>query len=326
MRTRTFVLSSIFLLASFNARGDDSWIADANGCKVWNPRPVPGETVSWSGACKDGYADGPGVMQWMREGTPLHRVEGAFTSGKPNGKMISVSPNGDRYEGDYLDGKRTGVGVITNAKGDRYEGAFVDGKREGAGELSLATGEHYKGNFSDGKPDGYGEMTWADGSTYKGQFVDGKPAEPEKIARKNYSIRESVIGSYIERDVVTGIQVPVDKTYAELTVGQKLRIKSLYEPMGENDEPPYPLDGLKRIMDAAAELGKKLDVRGLLSMAVTVNGEGHAMSVDVFKSPDPKLTKNMALVLMLEKYKPAVCKGMPCTMQFPFQMNYIFKP
>jgi hypothetical protein len=147
MRTRTFVLSSIFLLASFNARGDDSWIADANGCKVWNPRPVPGETVSWSGACKDGYADGPGVMQWMREGTPLHRVEGAFTSGKPNGKMISVSPNGDRYEGDYLDGKRTGVGVITNAKGDRYEGAFVDGKREGAGELSLATGEHYKGNF-----------------------------------------------------------------------------------------------------------------------------------------------------------------------------------
>jgi hypothetical protein len=169
-------------------------------------------------------------------------------------------------------------------------------------------------------------MTWADGSTYKGQFVDGKPAEPEKIARKNYSIRESVIGSYIERDVVTGIQVPVDKTYAELTVGQKLRIKSLYEPMGENDEPPYPLDGLKRIMDAAAELGKKLDVRGLLSMAVTVNGEGHAMSVDVFKSPDPKLTKNMALVLMLEKYKPAVCKGMPCTMQFPFQMNYIFKP
>lgn len=185
---------------------------------------------------------------------------------------------------------------------------------------------HYKGNFADQKPEGPGEMTWADGSTYKGQFVDGKPAEPEKIARKNYSIRESVIGSYIERDVVTGIQVPVDKTYAELTVGQKLRIKSLYEPMGENDEPPYPLDGLKRIMDAAAELGKKLDVRGLLSMAVTVNGEGHAMSVDVFKSPDPKLTKNMALVLMLEKYKPAVCKGMPCTMQFPFQMNYIFKP
>jgi hypothetical protein len=36
----------------------------------------------------------------------------------------------------------------------------------------------------------------------------------------------------------------------------------------------------------------------------------------------PKMTKAMASVLMLEKYKPAVCGGSPCQMQFPFRMNF----
>ena len=32
-----------------------AWSIDAaNGCKVWNARPRENETVTWSGACRDG--------------------------------------------------------------------------------------------------------------------------------------------------------------------------------------------------------------------------------------------------------------------------------
>lgn len=54
-------------------------------------------------------------------------------------------------------------------------------------------------------------------------------------------------------------------------------------------------------------------------MAATIDAHGNAIAVEVFKSPDPQMTKAMAGVLMLEKYKPAVCGGSPCQMQFPFR-------
>jgi hypothetical protein len=37
-----------------------TFVADPNnGCKVWNTHPLPDETVSWSGACVNGLAQGP---------------------------------------------------------------------------------------------------------------------------------------------------------------------------------------------------------------------------------------------------------------------------
>ena len=44
------------LLSGYSFAGD--WMADSKGCKVWNNNPIEGETVTWSGACKDGLAEG----------------------------------------------------------------------------------------------------------------------------------------------------------------------------------------------------------------------------------------------------------------------------
>ena len=38
------------------------WITDNHGCKVWDSLPSANESVSWSGPCKDGYADGKGTL------------------------------------------------------------------------------------------------------------------------------------------------------------------------------------------------------------------------------------------------------------------------
>jgi hypothetical protein len=51
------------------AHGEDStWIADANGCRVWDPNPKPNETVTWTGPCVDGFAEGQGIVQWFQDG------------------------------------------------------------------------------------------------------------------------------------------------------------------------------------------------------------------------------------------------------------------
>jgi MORN repeat len=98
------------VFAAFPAAAQDGpqapprWIADAKtGCKVWDPAPEQGESIRWSGACKDGFADGDGTLQW-------------FLHGKP----------GDRYEGGYAHGKRNGYGVVTFANGETVKGAWHD--------------------------------------------------------------------------------------------------------------------------------------------------------------------------------------------------------
>lgn len=68
-----------------------------------------------------------------------------------------------------------------------------------------------------------------------------------------------------------------------------------------------------------------MPVTGDLTLAVTVSGKGEPLSVDVIRSPDRQMTKLMAEVLLLEKYTPAVCKGVPCQMQYPFRMHFFVK-
>ena len=88
------------------------------------------------------------------------------------------------------------------------------------------------------------------------------------------------------------------------------------------DEPPYPIDGLKPVFEARREVQRKLLAEGELSMFVEVDPKGQATAVSVIKSPDPKLTQVVASVLMLTKYKPAVCRGQPCQMAYPLRTTF----
>ncbi len=113
-----FVIPHIFLLVALllsafgaSAAGDDdvAWIADSRGCKVANPFPQPGETIKWSGECKDGLADGNGVLDWFVNGKPFDRYEGTLKQGWAEGTGTLLREGG-RYVGDWKrslqDGKR----------------------------------------------------------------------------------------------------------------------------------------------------------------------------------------------------------------------------
>ena len=121
--------------------------------------------------------------------------------------------------------------------------------------------------------------------------------------------------------------VPPKKPYSQLTPEEKRLVKSQYYSMADADEPPYPVNGPQTIFEAIRDIQRKLGdsgtrVSGTLSVFVDVDYKGKATAIEVEESPDPQMTKAAAAVLMLQKYKPAVCKGSPCNMQFPFRIEF----
>lgn len=128
-------------------------------------------------------------------------------------------------------------------------------------------------------------------------------------------------GSRIRQNAVTGIRVPINKPYAELTAEQKARVRALYEHLDEADEPPYPLKGTKEILRAISNAQDVLHLQGDLSVFVEVNADGTPNAVGVMKSPDERMTNLVATALIHERYKPGLCKGTPCKMQFPLRIK-----
>lgn len=149
------------------------WISDAStGCKVFNPRPIANETISWSGDCVNGLAQGVGVLHWYVDGKPGGTNVGKLKDGKLEGRGVYKGADGDSYEGEYRDGKRNGQGVHTWADGGRYEGEFKNANFEGRGVIKGANGNSYEGEFKDGKPNGIG-VAVINGRTYSGFWVNG---------------------------------------------------------------------------------------------------------------------------------------------------------
>lgn len=132
-------------------------------------------------------------------------------------------------------------------------------------------------------------------------------------------------GTNFRRDVVKAGFIPLDKTYAELSPAQKAAVKAQYDNMKDADEPPFPEHGLLPLYQAVANLHEKLDFKykGVVSIYISIDSKGNATAVSVGKSPDPEVTQDVAQLLVMEKFKPAICNGAPCAQVFPFRAELI---
>lgn len=130
---------------------EDKFILDQNGCRIVNPVPRAEETVTWTGECKDGFADGTGVLQFYLSGIA-----------------------DEKYEGEMKQGYAEGQGTQTMVDGGRYEGQWSRSKQEGEGTFFAADGSIYKGNWKNGKPHGFGTYRTPEGRVMRGQWVDGQ--------------------------------------------------------------------------------------------------------------------------------------------------------
>lgn len=191
-----FAVTATLSLPVLAQPANPGWIADAKtGCRVANPKPIPSESISWSGACRSGMADGPGVLRWFVEGKLYDRKEGQFRAGRMNGQGKAsfggmtyaggwrdgvydgqgtfTWPNGDRYVGEFRDGELSGRGVLTSTDGNRYEGEWRHSMREGPGVEVYADGNRYEGEWRNDKPDGRGRATFGNGRIYDGSWSNG---------------------------------------------------------------------------------------------------------------------------------------------------------
>lgn len=127
-------------------------------------------------------------------------------------------------------------------------------------------------------------------------------------------------GSHIPRDILRS-SMPLDKTYRELSDEHKAMVRAEYEAMLPEDEPPFPLDGLGPLYDTLRKVSNKLDNRGDIAVVVTVDSNGEGVSARVLKAEDAQIGRYAAQVGMLTRFKPALCSGKPCTMDFVIRMS-----
>ena len=162
-------------------KGSACWmeVTGQAGCYVWNPNLQPDETVTWTGGCSMGRAQGQGKLKWVYDGgEKTSESTGSLTDGKMHGQGVTRYAEGDVLEGPYVDGKRHGQWVLRLADGGVREGPYVDGKPHGQWVLRLADGGVQEGPYVDGKKHGPWVERFADGGVQEGPYVDGKKHGP----------------------------------------------------------------------------------------------------------------------------------------------------
>jgi MORN repeat len=147
------LLAALLGLLSVNTFAEEGeWIKDQQGCKHFNPHPQPDEKLNWSGACKDGFADGKGQIKWDVAGKLAEEYDGEYLRGRPHGTGTMKShENGQVYTGDWVAGVPTGDGKLVLPDGTTYVGQFLNWRFEGIGELTSPNGKSVYGEWVNGE-------------------------------------------------------------------------------------------------------------------------------------------------------------------------------
>ena len=148
-------------------KGAECWkeLTGQTGCYVWDNYLITDQTVTWTGTCSGGRAQGEGTLKWVWEdGEKTSESTGSLTDGKRHGQWVNRFADGLVDEGPYVDGKRHGRWVILDVDGDVGEGPYVDGKKHGQWLLRLASGDVEEGPYVDGKRHGQWVWRFADGT------------------------------------------------------------------------------------------------------------------------------------------------------------------
>ena len=315
-----------------------------------SPSPV-GDAVSWSGACKDGYADGKGVLEWRvlkeakrklegslvrgevtGEGTLTYRdgsYVGTFRQGLPHGAGFFKHTNGDgMYEGGVVNGVREGVGEHIAPDRSTYAGEWKAGKRHGHGQAVFALGGSYEGQWANDRFHGQGKITYAgSGRVASGEFragyLAGTMPSQAGLSEERFSIRDArPIGSMLSMERVIGT-VPPDASWEALTEAQKNVVREDYLGLAPGDEPPYPLKGTRAMHTAIANVYKKFtDYEGELTLHALIGKDGVPKNATMIGSPHPELTRYVGMIAMMQRFKPGICDGTPCELIYPVRFRF----
>jgi len=135
----------------------------------------------------------------------------------------------------------------------------------------------------------------------------------------------STTGTILHRDLVWNSKIPLNKTYDQFSEQEKVELGALYEKMPPGDEPPFPAGGMRPVFNSIRKGQQIVRARGQINMVVTVSPDGKALAVadngGVGGANAMEMTQFAQSVLLMTKFKPAVCAGKPCQSEFPFILD-----
>ena len=167
------VLSAIMLMSMSHLSHAEAELADReSGCKIWNSKSLVGYTVTWTGQCKNGKADGVGSLQWFYNKRPEGRYDGDYAQGKMHGHGTYAMDDGSRYIGEYQHNLRNGRGAYLWADGTRYEGDYQNNQMNGKGTIYWTDGSFYTGEFQQDNKFGFGKLSLTVDNPYIKAFAD----------------------------------------------------------------------------------------------------------------------------------------------------------
>lgn len=350
IRSPAFIAALISALSSGIASADtpaptDQYIGKPE-CRIVNPRPVADESITWSGPCKDGFADGNGILLWYVNGKEDFRYEGGMQRGRKHGPSAQQDANGTITWGNYVEGKRHGPTHIERENAFNLDVNFEHGKMSGPVTAKYISGNKYVGGWGPHGPEGDGTMEYATGGSFTGIWKDGQwhsngmltypngiRREPQsdipvagdkpKEARRDHKLARDLNSLYRMQPLAHGASVPFNKGYKDLSEADQRIVRGWFPVLADDDTPPYPVKGTAEMFKAIAAAHGKYGDNGPLWMDVLIDEQGVPKEVMVRRSPGKEVSEFAAQVLLVSKYTPAQCGGKPCAMRFPLRMELV---
>ncbi|CAF4558242.1 unnamed protein product [Rotaria sp. Silwood1] len=122
------IVSQDYEFTSTDGGKSGDFIKDTkSGCLVWND-VGPAMSVTWSGSCKDNYAEGEGTLSWFENNNIVATYIGQMQKGYVTGKGKYIYEGWGSAEGNFVNGTLQGQGKVLMLLGGKLEGNFVDGE------------------------------------------------------------------------------------------------------------------------------------------------------------------------------------------------------
>lgn len=142
------------------------------------------------------------------------------------------------------------------------------------------------------------------------------------LPRKQFDIRVQETGTRFGRAAMTSQGLPLNRRYAELDAKEKSLVRANYEGMPEADEPPFPDEGLLPVMTTLHTGAEQGFPKGRMVVVVDVDSSGKVQHAQAFGKVDADFARFAASVLARTPFKPAVCAGKPCAMQYVLRIEF----
>lgn len=146
-------------------------------------------------------------------------------------------------------------------------------------------------------------------------------AQAQNLPGKQFELRVEEVGSHIGGTAGRAEGLPLNRRYADLDAAEKALLRAGYDAMPADDEPPFPAEGLLPVFMAVQTGSGRQPPLGKLTLVADVDSAGQVRHVDTFGQVDAEFARYAARVLAATPFKPGVCAGRPCNMQYVLKMQ-----